>query len=251
MDNKLESGIPAYIDQQDARIADFAEGLQEHDWQPANNVSIKFIRCLEAIRDLKLTCGFLAISADPSSDKRRIKALATPLYSLAIGIRDVHGEIQASEFQNMKKHVQKAFRKRNAAFSKEVLEGKQGRLKQVRDKIAAHIDKDTILNSNHLWADVNLAYFIRLLSRCIEELDMLLQQDFFAWTRHTETPDVIRLMNVDGTLVELSTEDDELQYISAISFVQSPRQAIGREVNDLVSTINQIVTTMKKSAQLR
>ena len=241
-------GIPVFIDESSPRIADHARGLAIDDWQPANDATIKLIRCLEAIRDLKPICDFLACSPQAAADRRFIKGLATPLYTLVAAIRDMYGEIQNAEFKNMPKERRRMFRGRSEAFSKAV-GGKDSRLKKVRDKIGAHVDKDAILGGTDVWADVDLKTFLDILRLCLVELGFLLHRDNYAWTRHTDAPNVLRLMSVDGTLVDLADVDGHLEHIGAISFVPSPRIGIINEVNAFVSTVNRIVAALSAASR--
>ena len=247
-----QPGIPVFIDKSEPRIADAAHGLRLGDWNPANDAAIKLIRCLEAARDLRLGFDFLSLSPAPAQEKRRIKAIATPLWSLATGINDVHVEVQNSDlFRGLDKRTRRAFLNRAAAFRVAVLGGKDGPLKSVRDKIGAHIDKEIILGAERIWKHVDLIRFIDFVRICVEELNFLLGQDVYAWTRHTDDPGIVRLMNVDGTLVDLAHEDDELQYISSVSFVTSPRIGVAREINGLVGVVNRLVDAIRSARPRR
>lgn len=228
-------------------IADLSKGANVDDWHPANEVSIKIVRCLEAIRDLSPIFRFLSTSPFPEADTRFIKSIATPLYSLATGIRDVYGEIENGNFRSMRKADRRALLQRREKFSAAVFQGKNGPLKTVRDKIGAHIDRKAILGGEGFWRFVSLRAFIAALRICLLELDFLLQQDLFAWTRNTNLPNVVRLMSVDGTLVDFVEREGQLDHIAAISLVESPREAIAREFNELVGVVNLIVAAISRN----
>jgi hypothetical protein len=247
--NDAESprGIPCYIDNSKPTIADLAVGARIDDWHPANNAAIKMVCCLEAIRDLAPLFSFLSTLSVPQTGTRFIKSIATPLYSLAIGIRDVYGEIEASKLTGMNKRDRKAFLKRKEDYSSSVFQGKSGPLKTVRDKIGAHIDHDVILAGESVWKHVGLIPFIDIVRLCLMELDFLLHHDIYAWTRKTDHPNLIRLMSVDGTLVDLVEENGEPQYIASVSFVESPRWGIVREVNGFVALVNSVVAAIGRS----
>jgi hypothetical protein len=244
-------GIPILIDESTPRIADPACGIKTDDWQPANVLTIKLVCCLEAIRDLKPICGILALSSDPGSDRRLVKTLATPLYSLAMGIHDLFGEVEHSELKAMPMQTQRAFRNRVADFTQSVLGGKDGPLKKVRDKIGAHIDKDTILGGQDLWASVDLTFYVTILRLCMNELDHFLRLDNYAWLRRSDCPNRVRLMNIDGTLVDLAGDNGELKSIVAVSYVKSPRFGIVGELNELVGVVNVIVLALSSAQTCR
>lgn len=247
-DQKSHLGIPAYLDESKPKIADPAIGAKVNDWHPANDSAIKLVRCLEAIRDLSPIFRFLATLPNPENNNRFVKSIATPLYSLAESVRDVYGEIENSRIKGMRKKDRRVFLKRGQDFLNAVFHGKNSPLRTVRNKISAHIDKDTILGGEHVWKHVNLRSFVNVLRLCLNELDALLQQDIYAWTRNTDHPDLVRLMSVDGTLVDLVRENGELEYISAISFVKSPREAIAIEVNEFVAVSNLVVSAISRQS---
>lgn len=245
-EERLGPGAPVYLDESDPRIADHSVGVRVHDWHPANGPAIKMVRCLEAIRDLAPIFNFVVNSPTPDSDNRIVKMMATPLYTLATGVRDVYGEIENSDLRRMHKNDRRAFLKRKEAFSNAVFQGKNGPLKTVRDKIGAHIDTDTILSGERVWKHVSLQTFVELLRLCLLELDYLLQNDIYAWTRNTDRENLVRLMSVDGSLVDFVTENNQPKYIARLSFVKSPREGIAREVNAFVATVNLIVARMSE-----
>ncbi len=242
-----ETGIPEYPDDSTPVIADPAVGAREHDWHPANKASIKAVCCLEAIRDMALLFRFLSFFPDSASSNRFVKSIATPLYSLATGIRDVYGEMENLDLKQMRKEDRRAFLKRKENFSNAVFQGRNGPLKTVRDKIGAHIDQDVIVGGEHVWKHVNLRSFVVILRVCLIEFDFLLQQDIYAWARKTDHPNLVRLMRVDGTLVDFVAKAGELEYIKAISFVKSPREAIASEVNEFVADVNLVVAAISLS----
>lgn len=232
--------VPVYLDESAPRIADPARGAQVHDWLPANDLTIKFVRCLESIRDLRVPCEFLASSARHTIDKRFVKGLATPLLSLAIAIKDVFGEIEHSLFRHMPETERTLVLQRKSRFDVAVLDRKSA-LKAARDKIGAHIDTETILSGKAIWDSVDLGFYVQILNLCLCELNCFLQLDDYAWTRRTDREDIVQLMNVDGSLVSFVERDGELDYIESVSFVQSPRKGFVREVNEFVATVNRIV----------
>jgi hypothetical protein len=243
MDTPIPAGgIPAFPHTGESMVADPAKGTAVGDFHPADPLTIKLVRCLEAVRDLKIAWRMVANLLSPDVDRRVLKAAATPLMSLAKGIQDLHGEFEHSEFKRMSKDARAVFSQRKERFDV-AMRGADGvRVKVVRDKIAAHIDKETILGPERIWQQVDAAAYLRFLLLCVREVEFLIQPDVYAWTQHTEDAEKLRLMNVDGTLVEISNWGSAIEMITAISFVETPRQCVVREVNELIDIVNPIAT---------
>ena len=125
-------------------------------------------------------------------------------------------------------------------FKRSVLDGKNAPLKIVRDKLAAHIDKETILGAEAVWKHVDLLLFLDVTDTCMRELDVLLKLDVYSWTKNTKNPDLIRLMSCDGTLVDIERRNGELGDLRAISLVRTPKLGIANEGRQLVSVLKQI-----------
>ena len=242
--HKQGNGLPLYIDDSTPAIADPASGAVIDDWHPACNCTIKLVRCLEAIRDLSPICQFLQMHHSPDTCNRIVKSLATPLYSLAEALRDVHGEVGHSQFKRMKKQKRRELIARRDKFVASVFGAKNGALKTVRDKISSHIDKDTILGGDDVWGLVDLTSFLDIADICLHELDFVLQLDIYSWTRRTDDPNLIRLMNVDGTLVDIEDRNGQLGDLRSVSFVTTPKLAIAIEGRELIASLSQIRNTI-------
>jgi hypothetical protein len=233
---RLAAGNPVrfYIDDAEPRISDHAIGLEVDDWLPANRAAVKLTRCLESIRDMTPLSEFLVLAVHQGVvSKRHMKPIATQLYSLVTGIVDVYGEIQQSHSKNLPKPARKAIVERGKRFDSSVLSGSS--LKKIRDKIAAHIDADTIVEGEEIWRSVDLLEFLRILRLCIEELEYLLSHSIYEWMRFDQYSDRFRLMTEDGLLIDFRIEGDEVQSIERITKVKSPRYAVAAEAGSLVT----------------
>ena len=245
MENQNQnSAFPVLIDESTPEITNPARGPQVDDWQPACDCAIKLIRCLEAIRDLSPICKFLQMQHSSETRNRIAKSLATPLYSLADALRDVYGEIGHSQVKQMNKAQRRELNARRDKFIASVFSAKNGALKTVRDKISAHIDKDTILGGDKIWRQVDLAFFLGVADTCMREFDFVLQLDIYTWIKRTDDPNLIRLMNVDGTLVDIEDNDGELGDLRAITFVNTPKLAIAIEGRQFLSDLGAIGRTI-------
>lgn len=94
-DNHKRS-IPLYIDQSEPKIND--PGLYESDtvWYGSNEISVKLLQCLEAMRDLSLIMNSLANFDDPTTQKRLVKQLSSPLYTMVNCIWNMFNELESN-----------------------------------------------------------------------------------------------------------------------------------------------------------
>lgn len=134
-------GMPVYLDRRLPELEDPAQELATHHWQPACTTTSKLTRCLEAIRDVSAALAPLSALDQPGADKRLLKQVITPVYNLAISIRDLFNYVQSNNWKKLAKPQQSNLAKCFKKFNETVPTG-IGPLKTARDKIAAHLDKD-------------------------------------------------------------------------------------------------------------
>jgi hypothetical protein len=150
-------GLPVYLDQRPPQIEDPSRKLDDHHWQPACTTTSKLTRCLEAVRDVATALAPLSAATQPDTDKRLVKHVITPVYNLAIAIRDFYNDVQSNCGKRLKGPEQRALKNAFRAFGKAVPTG-TGVLKTARDKIAAHLDKDlTTSQYRQFWDSFGIA----------------------------------------------------------------------------------------------
>lgn len=239
---KTHHGIPIYSDTSDPEMHDPAKQQSCTVWKASNNISLKLLRCVEAVRDITKHLESVSQLENPLSDKRYAKILATPLYSLVSGIRDIYNELQgnAKEYSIISTAQHKELLKRAAQFAKLVPTDKGSELRDVRDKMSSHIDKDTVETPAPYWEKVDLLLFLNWLRACIEQIMHLLTLDVYGWTRNCGHPDIWSLMSVDGTVVDFYMQNGEPVSILRVTFAKSPKYGIANEVHRLVRLYNEV-----------
>jgi hypothetical protein len=226
--------MPVYLDQREPELEDPSEKLDDHHWQPASNITTKLTRCLEAIRDVSTGVAPLSDSAHPEKEKRTIKNVITPIYSLATAIRDLFNDLQSNCFTKLdpkhQRYLTRAFRN----FGQNVPTNK-GNLKTARDKIAAHLDKDSwTTDYRQFWDSFSIEDVFAWIRGCIKMLDVLLEPDVYSWTRNSGYSNVYILMNVDGRECSFLLDDDgNAKSFCGFQFVKSPKWGIAREAREL------------------
>jgi hypothetical protein len=250
---RADEGNPLglYVDESEPRIADYAKGVEVGDWLPSNNAAIKLIQCLEAIRDLYHQWDLLVLAGTNGTiTKRHFKPIPIAIHSLAQGIQSIYGEIQQSHQTNWPKKLRTAFARRSRKFNERIGSGKHSVFKVLRNKLAAHIDPETIIEGE-LWSDFDFHVFLPALRHCIRDLRFLMSQDIYQWTRYNGYSNLFSIMSVDGTLVDILIENGEVTQMEKVTFTKSPRHAVATEVNELVRRMNTLVqksqTVAKKS----
>jgi len=238
-------GIPLYIDEREPEIDDPALLSSNKTWKGTNEISFKLLRCLETLRDISRNMEVLALINEPSSDKRLVKQLSSPLYTLATCVKDMFNELES----NAKNYVEidslqhKEIISKKKQFIVDVPMDSKSALRIVRDKIDSHIDKVAVIKPEDYWVNVDLSPFLKWMGICLEQFNYLLSLDVYAWTRDSGRPDVWSLMNVDGKLVHWYMQDGKPTSIIGVTFVKSPKYGVLNEIKKFLEVYNQVART--------
>jgi hypothetical protein len=239
--NRKRPGIPIYIDDSEPEIDDPSHPSGKCYWFPANKISIKLAICLESIRDIQSLLAILVKQDDPLGDKRVIKLMATPLYSLASGVRAIFNELQgnAKEYGQLKDMQRRQINKRLSKYLKTVPLNNDGELRTIRDKISSHVDNNVFTGDpRKVWELVKLDSLFKWLRAVIDELMFLLSLDIYAWTRESEQTEIFRLMSVDGVQVDLNLEE---KVIVDVTMARSPKYYISKKVQEIATLYSRII----------
>ncbi|MDJ0796386.1 MAG: hypothetical protein QNJ51_06045 [Calothrix sp. MO_167.B12] len=237
-----KKGIPVYADGGEPEINDPAVLPSKTAWRGSNEISFKLLRCLEAIRDLSKSMENLAKLDDPTSDRRLVKHLASPLYALGSGVLDIFNELEsnAKNYTVIASPQHKEIISRKKQFTTDVPTDNKSALRVVRDKIDSHIDKNAVINPEDYWVNVDLPSFLKWIRSCLEQILYLLSLDGYGWTRDSGHPDVWSLMSVDGTVVDFYMKDGEPVAIISITFAKSPKQGVLNEIKSFLTLYNKV-----------
>lgn len=234
-------GIFVYADGSEPEINDPALLPSKTAWRGSNEIAFKLLRCLEAIRDISKNMESLAKLDEPTSDKRLIKQLASPLYALVSGVLDMFNELES----NVKNYrlipsVHKEIINRKTQFTTDVPTDNKSALRVVRDKIDSHIDKIAVIKPQDYWVNVNLPPFLKWMGSCLEHILYLLSLDVYGWTRDSGHPDVWSLMTVDGTVVNFYMQDGKPVAMIDLTFVKSPKHGVINEIKNFLTLYNEV-----------
>lgn len=200
-------GIPIYLDSQARDIVDPAEEADSPiNWRPRNKLAVKLWRCLEVLRDIQEILEDAKRVSNPKKQRRRLKILATPILSLAEGVRSLCNSLTTDP--ELAKHLPREdreyFNKIREAFDRDVPLGADSLLKSLRNKISAHVDtKLGPKDARELLDGAKPNAYGRWLHACILVLQELMMPDLYSWHSADGPEGSIRVMNVEPWIVTL------------------------------------------------
>jgi hypothetical protein len=225
--------IPVYLDDRQPELDDPAQEPAVHRWVAGCATADKLMRFLEAIRDTSSALKPLLLP-NLQTDRRQLKHAITPVYNLAIGLRDLFNYIQSNRWRELSKSRQREVAKRFKQ-STDAVPTKDGPLKLARDKIAAHLDKDLSTREyREIWCGFGPAEILNCIKACIKFLECLLHLKLYAWTRSSSHDNVCGLMTVDGREMSMLVENGAPTTPVGLNLVVSPAYGIVREARELV-----------------
>lgn len=173
------------------------------------------------------------MAIDPTADKRLVKQLITPIYNLAIAIRDLFNDVRSNKWGRLDKKAQKKLAKRFGQFTECVPTGK-GTLKTARDKIAAHLDADmSTTEYRQFWESFCIIDILGWIRSCMRLLGPLIDPDIYSWTRASRYRGAVNIMNRDTWEVTIQHLEDGSISMAGLQMVSSPKIAIDREARAL------------------
>jgi hypothetical protein len=231
-------GIPIYLDSKDRDIVDPAEEADSPiNWRPCNQLAVKLWRCLEALRDIQEILEDARQVSSPKKQRRRLKILATPILSLAEGVRSLCNRLATDPeiAKRLSRERRDYFNRIREAFDKDVPLGAASPLKSLRNKISAHVDaKLGPKDARELLDGAKPKVYGRWLHACIFVLQELVLPDLYSWHSADGPEGSIRVMNVEPWIVTfVNNEEGELSFAGADIGV-SPKRVILRVCEDIV-----------------
>ena len=225
-----QKGIPSYKDTKARSLSDPAHPyIEVADWFPANEAASKVWRCVEGLRDILNLIGDIQ-PVDNLHVLRRIKVLVTPLYSFCQAVhalcnyladtpgiaKQIPGE-QLKQLNELRKYLQSQVPLHNDAP-----------LREVRDKMSAHIDRNISPSKAHdIVAQVTPEIAVKWLHSSIAALMESLNLDVYAWGVEDHPPGYVKLMNSEPFVVTFELDSDGNPHaIAAIEITRSPKYIV-------------------------
>jgi hypothetical protein len=233
--------IPLFLDPSDPRIEDPSQPLDLTHWQPQDKRTSKLTRCLEALRDLTTAFRSIAENTSASVDKRLLKQSIPPLYNLATALRDLNNEIISNCPNELKDGEKKAIAHHFKIFGVAVPTTNSSPLKTARDKIAAHLDKDTQTPGyRDFWEQFELPVVADWIMGCIRMFTIFIQPDLYHWERNSGQADRYTVMRFDGQQVALEIAEGKTPELISVTLTRSPKEAIEAELRTLLALVTRL-----------
>ena len=233
-------GIPIYADEQSSVVDDPAGAYSSVAWFAGDRVTRKLVTCLESVRTVKEVLTFIESGNTPADDKRRVKLLVTPLYSLAVDVRRLCNDLtgNSTELSRVPAKDWKAVRDHLQRFGREVPTEKGSAFTRARNQLSSHVDAELFDgNARTLWDLVDLDRCLRWFTEAIVLLLHLLSLDAYAWTREGPEPGSMSLMITDG--IEGQFRHDPPVAIG-VRIARSPKYAIERDIAETTAIADRI-----------
>jgi hypothetical protein len=213
-----------YVEKDPRLIVDPATvPVTEVQLKPSNVITEKLWRVVESLRDIDNLLDDIVTMSDISKKRRRMKILATPLYSFYQSIRNVKNYYESEkEYKHhaSKKHIKETWER----ISPEI---DTHRLKTMRDKLSGHVDKklsfEQVERIVQEMSHFDIAVWIHA---CILILFELLDLQVYGWYTDDAPKNRIRLMVAEAVLVTINQEHGHPGYIEEVTFTQSPKHQI-------------------------
>ncbi len=228
---------PIRLDPSEPQIEDPSQPLDLTHWQPQDKRTSKLTRCLEALRDV--TTAFRPVAdAGEDVDKRLLKQSITPIYTLATALRDLSNELQNNCHQELNDKEKAAIAHHFTIFTKAVPTDSASPLKIARDKLSAHLDKDTLTPGyRDFWNQFDLSSVADWIIGCVRMFAIFIQPDLYHWTRNGGQAGRVTVMRFNQLELQLVVGGDEVADISELRLSRSPKEAIDRELRELVVVV--------------
>ena len=234
--------IPVYFGSPDLRLFDPAIPEGSPGWAPADQVSLNLYRCVEGLRDIAVDFELMKQVGLALRGKRKVKALATPLYNFASALRDLFSFLVGDKgtAEKLGASLRKTVCTRKLQYERRVPLGRAGALRIVRDKMAAHLDEEPVASPARFWAKVDMPQCLRWVKESLKEMVYLVGLDVYVWTRESGHPKLRSIMFSDGILTNLLVEDGHARGILNVMLARSPKYGISEEIKSVVSAWNHL-----------
>lgn len=196
------------------------DGADERHWFPASEAARRLLACIQGCLDVEALCTGVNRHA---SNARMLGLLTIPVVSLAenvLGLRRHLGREDRSKWPEAKRDEL-----RDSARALERL--LQGRLRQYRNRRAAHHDPDFVADVRHTPTQPSLELIAEPLGLAIVVLGLLFNHDgVFVWNRYPDpsAPDLVEQTTVTGPMsIRFKVIDGEVRELLSIALATDPR----------------------------
>lgn len=234
------AGRPGFLDPNRHDLVNAAGANANRVWHPANAAARKLWACSEAARDIH----DLLADETGTIESRRLKLMVTSLESFRVAAVQLGDYLRTSP--DVKDRIVSADRSKLEQITTTLKTSDEFRepanLKLIRDKLGAHLDRDTeSWSAQEILAPLTLQQMVGAIHLCISAVLTFLEFNVYAWTA-SDCPDGhVRLLAAEPSLVTLRIENGQPVAIAGIEFVRSPRYAVSDLCQLLASKAQRIL----------
>jgi len=201
-------GGPVYADEV-RQLADVATEYQPHSWKPANHAAQKLFCCVECLRDMEVLLQTAGRLKNKTKQRRKLKIIHTPLYSLVEAIRDLANDLENNPdtiCQLPKGARQLVPQLRSQLLLISTVE-KGGLLATTRDKISAHVDRELSAEEMHiLLGQANPSQIGLWLHTCVAVLSDFIKLPVYFWSCEPDGDGTVRILFKEPFVVTLGLD---------------------------------------------
>lgn len=224
-------GIPIYADDTEYVFSDsVAEVSGPEHMQPSNVAARKLYRCIECMRDISEVLEAAHLAKAKDKRRRRMKLLFTPLFSLVGSLVDLLHDIQTNPDtkRGLPPETAALAGRLEDRLKKNVPFGSSQTLREVRNKMSAHVDKNLHpFEAQKLLAGVETWHVGWWLHCCLTVLADLLKLPIYQWSCESRFPDCVGIFSPDGPfLTVFALDGTKLSHIAGCFIVSDPRKRI-------------------------
>lgn len=233
------NGMPIYLDKVARPLCDPADQGSAHDsWHPGNVASQRLFRCVECLRDINDALADAGAARNEVKQRRKLKQMFIPLLSLAESITDLIHILQSNEdaLSRMQPTDPKLLQQIKTKYQEFVPLSSAALLRQIRNKMAAHVDKDLWPNeAQALLAQAKHGEIGLWIHTSLTVLSDLLKLKVYAWVAASKDARLYRLMHTEPFLVTFRIENGAIvELVGADMVSQSPRTLVMLLIEEII-----------------
>ena len=237
---KTKKGMPIFLDETDRPIVDpLHSDTNAQTFRPANKPAKKLYQCIESMRDLLVLLKNIPTSKAVDKQRRKTKAIFTPLYSFVIALQSLMHDIQNNP--DTKNHLPEGtdiiVDTMDRRFASIIPHGKSELLRVIRNRMSAHIDVDLDpAEAQALFSQATTPEIGLWLHTCVAVLCDLLKLPIYLWSCATSKPNEFGLTTpTEPIMMTFEIGDVRPKQITGCFIIRDPRTDVFNMAKDLVN----------------
>ncbi len=231
--------IPIYFDDTDYTIIDsVAENAGGAHLYPSSAAAQKLYRCIECMRDINEVLEAVPGAKSTDKKRRRLKILFTPLFSFIDCLFDLLHDIQNNPVTTSGEppEVRSTASAIEERLKKHIPYGTSEVLREVRNKMSAHADKDIYpTQARELFAKATPSQVGLWLHSGFAVFADLLKLPIYQWSCKSKFPDCVGILSPGGPILTIlrHSEGVATELVGCYLVKRDPRNEVIELVKEL------------------